>query len=337
MVAGVEQAPSEFDLIAQLWAPLTRGAPGAYGLKDDVAHLPSSLVGHVVTCDQVIEGTHFLSSDPLSWVAKRLVRRNLSDLIAKGCRPVGAFLTLAWPKGRPYAQMVDFADGLGQDLSDLCGACPLLGGDTSSTTGPLVASLTLMGRGLSPSGAPILRGGARVGDLVFVTGIIGDAFLGLQVRLGQMDGQGLEGAAAFAMAPAPPPLALADVIATYAHASIDISDGLLADAGHVAVASHLAIHLHLDQVPLSEEATAFMARSRKPVENLLGLVTGGDDYQALICVAPDRAADFVSAIEALGVGVSHIGVCQEGQGLVLTHCGSSVALPTRTGWQFSGA
>jgi thiamine-monophosphate kinase len=333
----VEQAPPEFDLIAQLWAPLTRGAPGAYGLKDDVAYLPSSPLGHVVTCDQVIEGTHFLSSDPLNSVAKRLVRRNLSDLLAKGCKPIGAFLTLAWPKSRPYAQVADFAEGLGQDLSDLCGACPLLGGDTSSTTGPLVASLTLIGSSLLVSGAPILRSGARSGDLVFLTGIIGDSYLGLQVRLGQMYGQGLAGAVAFAMAPAPPPLAVAHVIATFAQASIDISDGLLADAGHVAEASHLAMHLHLEQVPLSAEATAFMTRSHNPVESLLALVTGGDDYQALMCVAPQKAAAFVSALAAIGVRVTQIGVCQEGQGIVLTHCGGSVALPARTGWQFSGA
>ena len=333
----MEQAPPEFDLIAQLWAPLARGAPGAYGLKDDVAHLPSSPAGHVVTCDQVIEGTHFLFSDPLNLVAARLVRRNLSDLIAKGCKPIGAFLMLAWPKSRPHLQLVDFADGLGQELTDLCGDCPLLGGDTSSTTGPFVAGLTLIGRGLSDAGAPILRSGARIGDLVFLTGIIGDSYLGLQVRLGQIDGQGLAGAVAFAMAPAPPPLAVADIVATYAQASIDISDGLLADAGHVAEASHLAMHLHLEQVPLSAEAIAYMARSRNPVESLLGLVTGGDDYQALMCVAPEKAAAFVSELEAIGVGVTQIGVCQEGQGIVLTYCGSSVALPARTGWQFSAA
>lgn len=333
----MEQAPPEFDLIAQLWAPLSNGVPGAYGLKDDVAYLPSSSSGHVVTCDQVIEGTHFLSSDPLNWVSKRLVRRNLSDLIAKGCKPVGAFLTLAWPKSRPYAQVADFADGLGQDLSDLCGDCPLLGGDTSSTTGPLVASLTLIGRGLSVTGAPILRGGARSGDLVFLTGIIGDSYLGLQVRLGQMVGQGLAGAVAFAMAPAPPPLAVADVIATFAQASIDISDGLLADAGHVAEASHLAMHLQLEQVPLSAEAITFVGRSPNPIESLLGLFTGGDDYQALMCIAPDEAAAFVSALETIGVRVTQIGVCQEGQGIVLSHCGTSVALPAHTGWQFSGA
>jgi thiamine monophosphate kinase len=103
------------------------------------------------------------------------------------------------------------------------------------------------------------------------------------------------------------------------------------------VASHVAIHLHLEQVPLSSEATAFLARSPNPVESLLGLVTGGDDYQTLMCVAPDRAAAFVSELESIGVGVTQIGVCQEGQGLVLTYLGSAVALPARTGWQFSGA
>ena len=333
----MEQAPPEFDLIAQLWAPLSRGVPGAYGLKDDVAHLPSSLVGHVVTCDQVIEGTHFLSSDPLSWVAKRLVRRNLSDLIAKGCRPIGAFLTLAWPKSRPYAQLADFAQGLGQDLSELCGDCPLLGGDTSSTHGPLVASLTLIGAGQSSAGTPILRGGALPDDYVFLTGSIGDSHLGLQVRLGLMAGHGFDGAVAVAMAPGPPPLAIAEIIAAYADASIDISDGLLADAGHVAKASRLGMQLHLEHSPLSAEASAFVGRAQNPVEALLDLVTGGDDYQVLTCVPPERAAAFVSKVEALGVRIAQIGLCQEGQGVKLTYLGEVIALPARTGWQFSDA
>lgn len=333
----MEQVPPEFDLIAKLWAPLSRGSPGAYGLKDDVAHLTPSPLGHVVTCDQVIEGTHFLPSDPLDWVAKRLVRRNLSDLIAKGCRPVGAFLTMAWPKSRPYRQLADFAHGLGQDLSDLCGDCPLLGGDTSSTLGPLVASLTLIGVGQSAAGTPILRSGAFPGDYVFLTGTIGDPYLGLQVRLGLIDGQGLEGAAAITMAPGPPPLAIAEIIAAHAHASVDISDGLLADAGHVAEASRLAMQFQLEHLPLSTEAIGFVGRAHSQVEALLSLVTGGDDYQALICVAPDRATAFASEVEALGVRITHIGVCQEGQGVELAYQGEAIALPARTGWQFSGA
>jgi thiamine-monophosphate kinase len=333
----VEQAPPEFDVIARLWAPLARDAPGAFGLKDDVAQLPSSSQGHVVTCDQVIEGTHFLPTDPLDWVAKRLVRRNLSDLSAKGCKPIGAFLTLAWPKNRPYSQMADFAAGLAQDLSDLCGACPLMGGDTSSTHGPLVASLTLIGAPMSAAGKPILRSGAQLDDQIFLTGTIGDPYLGLQVRLGLIDGNGLEGAVAIAMAPGPPPLSVAAIIAAHSHASIDVSDGLLADAGHIAEASQLGMKLHLERVPLSAEASIFIESARNPVEGLLRLVTGGDDYQALICVAPDQVEAFVSKFEDLGVRLTQIGSCQAGQGIELTYCGQAIALPARTGWQFSGA
>ncbi|MCA3695254.1 thiamine-phosphate kinase [Aquidulcibacter sp.] len=333
----MEPAPPEFDLIAQLWAPLTLGAPGAFGLKDDVAQLSSAPFGHVVTCDQIIENTHFLPSDPLDWVAKRLVRRNLSDLIAKGCKPIGAFLSVAWPRSRPYAHLTDFAAGLGQDLAELCGACPLLGGDTSTTQGPLVASLTLIGAPLSVAGQPILRSGAQASDLIFLTGTIGDPYLGLQVRLGLMDGQGLEGAVAIALAPSPPPLAVAAIIATHAKASIDISDGLLADAGHVAAASGLALELDLERVPLSAEARVFLDRAQTPVEALLSLVTGGDDYQALTCVAPADAEAFASKMMALGVKITQIGVCGDGQGLTLFFHGERLDLPARTGWQFSGA
>lgn len=331
------EAPPEFDLIANLWAPLSRGAAGAFGLQDDVAQLPTSSFGHVVTCDQIIEGTHFLPSDGLDWVAKRLVRRNLSDLIAKGCRPIGAFLALAWPKGRPHTHLEAFARGLGQDLVDLGGGCPLLGGDTSSTDGPLVASLTLIGTPLASLGQPILRQGAKPGDLVFMTGTLGDPFLGLQVRLGRMEGLGLEGAVQAALAPAPPPLACAEIIASLANASIDISDGLLADAGHVAFASAIEMGLQLEHLPLSSEAQAWVSRASVPLQGLLSLATGGDDYQTLMCVAPDRAATVHERFGEIGVAITQIGICTEGQGLTISYQGQNVALPPRTGWQFSDA
>ncbi|MFM1975912.1 MAG: hypothetical protein RL145_758 [Pseudomonadota bacterium] len=333
----MEKPPLEFDLIAQIWEPLTRGAAGAFGLKDDVAQLPTSIVGPVVTCDQVIEGTHFLPTDGLDWVAKRLVRRNVSDLIAKGCQTIGAFLTLAWPKGRSQAQLAAFATGLGDDLVALCGSCPLLGGDTSSIHGPLVASLTLIGAPLAPSGLPILRRGTRAGDLIFLTGTIGDPYLGLQVRLGHLGSQGLENAIKIALAPAPPPLATAKLIASYAHASIDISDGLLADAGHIADASGLSLVLDLDQVPISAEATTWLAQYGDRLEGLLRLVTGGDDYQSLICVGPEQAEALVRDYQALGVALTQIGVCQTGSGLSLRYQGQNVPVPSRRGWQFSDA
>lgn len=331
------QAPSEFDLIAQLWAPLARGAVGAFDLKDDVAQLPVSTHGLVVTCDQVIEGTHFLSSDSLDWVAKRLVRRNLSDLIAKGCKPIGAFLALAWPQGRPQAQVADFARGLGDDLAALCGNCPLLGGDTSSIEGPLVASLTLIGTPLALNARPVLRMGAQPGDEVFLTGTLGDAYLGLQVRLGHMEASQLTQAVQLALAPKPPPLATANLVATYAKASIDVSDGLLADAGHVALASNVSLALELDHLPLSDEATAWLAWSNDPVESLLALATGGDDYQTLFCAAPEHASALTADFQAIGVQLTQIGRCCEGQGVALTYREQAMVLPNRRGWQFSDA
>ena len=331
------RAPSEFDLIAHLWAPLARGVAGAFDLKDDVAQLPVSPHGLVATCDQIIEGTHFLSSDSLDWVAKRLVRRNLSDLIAKGCKPIGALLALAWPKERPLAQVADFARGLGDDLAALCGNCPLLGGDTSATEGPLVASLTLIGTPLAPTAKPILRIGAQPGDGIFLTGTLGDAYLGLQVRLGQMDASQLTQAVQLALAPKPPPLATADLVATFAKASIDVSDGLLADASHIALASHLSLAIELDVLPLSNEAATWLERSNDHVESLLALATGGDDYQSLFCAAPEHASTLTAHFQAIGVQLTQIGRCCEGQGVALTYRGQTIALPNRRGWQFSDA
>ena len=212
-----------------------------------------------------------------------------------------------------------------------------MGGDTSTTQGPLVASLTLIGVPLSALGQPILRSGAQAGDLIFLTGTIGDPFLGLQVRLGLMDGQGLEGAAATALAPSPPPLAVAEIIACHARASIDISDGLLADAGHVASASGRVLQLDLERMPLSAEAIAFLKSAPNPLEALLSLVTGGDDYQTLACVSPEDAEAFAMKMNALGVQITQIGVCLEGQGVEIFYHGDRLDLPAHKGWQFSDA
>ncbi len=327
-----QKTPNEFELIHRLWAPLTLGTPGAFGLKDDVAQLPPSAFGQIVTCDQVIEGTHFLPEDPLELVAKRLVRRNLSDLVAKGCTPIAAFLTLAWPKARPISQMADFAKGLGEDLTDLCDNCPIYGGDTSTSSGPLVASLFLIGEAVTASNAPILRSGARPGDALYVTGVIGDAYLGLQVRLGAQEPDGLEACRRFSMAPVPTALAMAEPIARYASASIDVSDGLLADAGHLVAQSKVAIDLALDCLPLSHEASAWVEAAKDPVASLLKLATGGDDYQALVCIAPELEAQFSLEAQSLGTKIAKLGRCRIGHEFTLSYRGKAVALPDVKGW-----
>jgi thiamine-monophosphate kinase len=312
---------------------LTLGAPGAFGLKDDVAQLPPNAFGQIVTCDQVIEGTHFLPDDPFDLVAKRLVRRNLSDLVAKGCRPLGAFLTLAWPKGRPISQMTDFARGLGEDLVNLCGNCPLYGGDTSTSSGPLTASLFLIGEPLTASKQPVLRRGARPGDVVYVTGVIGDAYLGLQVRLGQESSDDLKACQGFSMAPVPTALAMAEPIARFACASIDVSDGLLADAGHLVTHSKVAMDLALDSLPLSPEASAWVAAGNDSTAGLLRLATGGDDYQALICLPKEHEDEFKRVAHSLGTRVTKIGKCAKGDSLTLSYLAQPVQMPKITGWQ----
>lgn len=323
---------SEADLIQSAFAPLTLGNAGAFGLHDDLALIKGEPQGLLVTQDQVIEGTHFLRSDPLYMIARRLVRRNLSDMIAKGGVPTAAFLSLAWPKSRPRSGIAEFARGLGEDLSQLCRQCPLLGGDTSETTGNLVASLTMMGRPSSPSGLPILRSGARVGDVIAVTGVIGDSWLGLQARLGARSAQGLKACIAFSMAPCPPSIGIAELIGQYAHASIDISDGLFIDASHISKQSSVAITLELDKIPMSPEAQAATGFSDE-LKRVLALGSGGDDYQPLMALSPHNLDALQRAANAINMTVTQVGHCMAGQGVTLRYHGKQIDMPAVMGWQ----
>jgi thiamine-monophosphate kinase len=320
----------ETDMIQALFAPLARGAEGAFGLSDDVAFIAGTNQGLIVTQDQVIEGTHFYPNDPLEMIAKRLVRRNLSDMIAKGGTPTTAFLSLAWPKARPRTEIARFARGLGEDLRDLCGDIPLLGGDTSTIDGPLVASLTLLGKPTAPTGQPVLRSGARVGDVIAVTGVIGDAWMGRMVREGMFNGRYLAKCLAFSMAPYPPPCEIAPLIGQYAHASIDVSDGLFLDAFRLAAASGLKIDLELECLPVSNEVEGYEFPEEDYRNSLLA--TGGDDYQPLMAMTEGNFEAFQLAAAELDVKVTKIGVCTQGAGLGVTFDGEPMDLPLSLGW-----
>src|SRR5262245_54079007 len=156
----------EFDLIRTYFAPLA-ASPGADGLRDDVAEVAPGLIA---TKDAIVEGIHFLPDDPIGTVAQKLVRVNVSDIIAKGGKPDAALLALVWPTSRPVAEISDFARALGADLARW--GAHLVGGDTTSTDGPLTLTLTLLGK-VGGSG-PVRRSGARAGDDIWVTGVIGD-------------------------------------------------------------------------------------------------------------------------------------------------------------------
>src|SRR6266478_4939029 len=168
----------EDSLIARYFRPLAAD-PGAFGLMDDAAILKASGDDTVVTTDTIVEGVHFLTDDPPDTVARKALRVNLSDLAAKGATPAGFVLTLAL-RAADDAWLAPFARGLGEDATEF--GCPLLGGDTVSTPGPLMISITAFGR--VPQGKMIRRNGAKAGDRVVVSGTIGDAALGLGVLKG---------------------------------------------------------------------------------------------------------------------------------------------------------
>ena len=128
----------------------------------------------MVTTDAIVEGVHFLPDDPPDTIARKALRVNLSDLAAKGATPAGFVLTLAL-RAADDAWLAPFARALGEDATQF--GCPLLGGDTVSTPGPLMISITAFGR--VPAGKMVRRNGAKAGDRVVVTGTIGDAALGL--------------------------------------------------------------------------------------------------------------------------------------------------------------
>jgi|CXWL01.1.fsa_nt_gi thiamine-monophosphate kinase len=305
----------EFDIIRSLFAPLATGA-GARGLIDDVAIL-SPRGDIVVTTDAIIEGVHFLPADPIETVAKKALRVNLSDLAAKGAKPVGILLTLLWPHSRPAARIADFARGLGEDLKLYDVA--LLGGDTCATPGPLTVSITAFGE---PYGARTpSRADASIGEQVWVSGYIGEAFLGLMQLTAEPD---ILGAAPEDRVDHPaararlhyrvpqPPVAFARAIAEFASASIDVSDGLIADAGKLAAASGVAIRIDADAVPLlgGEDYVA-----RHGAAGLMRLLCGGDDYQALFTASPESRGAIVEAGRAAGVVVTLIGDVESGAGV----------------------
>jgi thiamine-monophosphate kinase len=307
-------AAGEFDIIREVFAPLAEGAAGAFDLTDDAALLGGDMV---VTKDLMVEGVHFLKADPLDLVARKLLRVNLSDLAAKGARPTGYFLGCVWPATVKLADIRKFAEGLAADQAFF--RIRLYGGDTTrhgAAGAPLVLSATFFG---TPSRPGFLRrAGAAAGDDLYVTGTIGDAGLGLDA---------LRGAAKFAAADKEflarryrlpePRLTIGGALPGLASAAIDVSDGLVADAGHIADLSGLRADIDAASIPLSAAAQGWLDRQGEKSSAYGRIATAGDDYEILFTAPQSGRRAVEMAAKLSKTAVARIGHMTRGSGVRL--------------------
>ncbi|MGF1544937.1 MAG: thiamine-phosphate kinase [Parvularculaceae bacterium] len=303
----------ESALIAQLFAPLAKGAAGAFSLTDDAAQLP--IENPNVTNAALIAGVHFRKEDPLDLVAMKALRVNLSDIAAMGARPVGYVLACAWPRATSAQDIAQFARGLSEDQRRYDIA--LYGGDTTAHAderAPLVGSVTMFGD--APREGVVRRDGARPGDDLYVTGVIGYAGLGLAALDRRMDFDLDAAVPAVDRYLAPRPrLAMGRALARIASAMLDVSDGLLKDAGRLAAASAVDVEIDAGAIQVSPLAAAWLARESDPWRARAQLAAFGDDYELLFAASPARRAAVEAAAAASETPVARIGRVRERRNL----------------------
>jgi thiamine-monophosphate kinase len=302
---------AEDDFVTRLIRPLA--GVGAFNLEDDAARLvPPAEHELVLTADAIVMGVHAFPEDPADLIARKALRMNLSDLAGKAAIPLGFLMTLALPARHNEKWLTLFFDGLAQDSANY--GCPLLGGDTTRTPGPFSVSMTVIGalrRGRMPT-----RLDARPGDLIVVTGTIGDAALGLVQRLAPERSErwrlsSLEADHLSSRYLLPQPrteLALAN--GRHAHAAMDISDGLVGDLERLCRASGLAARIEAERVPLSAAARSALGSDDELIETIL---TGGDDYELLLTLNSSSWPGFEAECKAKGVAATRIGETHAGE------------------------
>jgi thiamine-monophosphate kinase len=308
------QMSGEDRLIARHFKPLARH-PGAFGLEDDAAVLKIP-PGHevVLKTDAIVGGIHFFPNDPADAVARKALRVNLSDLAAKGAKPAGFLVSIALPRTVGDRWLAEFSRGLAADAKQY--DCPLMGGDTDRTHGPITVSIAAFGT--LPAGRMVRRRGARVGDRIVVSGTIGDAALGLRLRQSPRMARQWQLTQAMRkhllsryLLPQPRN-ALAGALRAHASAAMDVSDGLVGDLAKLCRTSGVGAAIDATRVPLSPAAHKALAFDRRLIEPIL---TGGDDYEILATVARRDLAALLGKARAAGVTLTEIGEVVKGQGV----------------------
>ncbi len=320
---------NEHEIIRTYFAPLA--GPGGLNLLDDAALLQPR-AGHdlVLTKDSFVEGVHFPKGHYGGDTAERLLRTNLSDLAAKGARPIGYLLSLAIPTSMAPVFLKGFAAGLrdAQQAFDF----DLLGGDTVVIDGPMVATATLLGE--VPKGTMVQRSGASIGDDVWVTGHLGDAKLGCELALGRAltPAQNPDHLWQFESAYWRPEMRLSfrKTLRQFATAAADVSDGILADAGHIARASDVGLTLNFDALPLSNAAQTWADGQTDPLAAQQALLSFGDDYEIVFTAKPEDRQALFDAARRIKLTLSKIGNVHAGEGVAcLNVTGQAMEWPER--------
>ena len=311
----------EFDLIAELFAPLATD-PAALGLTDDGAVLPAGTDDLVVVKDALVAGVHFLPDDPPASVAQKALRVNLSDLAAMGAEARHYLVALVRPRHIDDGWLEALVQGFAADQVTF--GVSLLGGDTVATPGPLVLSITALGR--VPPGAALTRSGAGPGEDVWVSGTLGDAALGLAALQGAWSPNEDAAADLIRRYRVPEPrLALGVALRGVATACQDVSDGLVQDLGHIARRSGVAVTIAADAVPLS-------AAARDGPDARVLALTGGDDYELVFTAPTDRRLQIPALARTAGTTATRIGRTAQGTGVVV-HDGQGEPMDlARRGW-----
>lgn len=323
---------SEADIIDRYLRPLSSGFAGAFDLTDDCAVVAVPAGRELVmSMDAVAAGVHFFEEDDPADVAWKALAVNVSDLAAKGAQPIAYLMSLAFPEAPRHAWLENFAKGLAEAQTAF--GIALAGGDTDRRPGPL--SITITAFGSVPEGRHLLRSDAHGGDLLFVSGTLGDSALGLQLRLkpdmAARWGLSAERAASLAAAylRPQPRLGLRQALLKYAAGAMDISDGLAKDLGRLCKASALGAAIPVSALPLSPVAAAVVRSDPSAWAHIIG---GGDDYEILAAVPSTLAADFRSLAAAEGVKVTEIGMLDESEGVLIAGPDGAALPLTRSGW-----
>jgi thiamine-monophosphate kinase len=311
----------EFDLIERIRDRCaSKRGDVELGIGDDAAVLSVPAGQQLVTCtDTLVAGVHFLPATLPEDIGWKALAVNLSDLAAMGAEPAWTLLALTLPESDMH-----FVERFAKGFAELARDCQvaLVGGDT--TQGPL--SVTVTALGFVPAGAALTRGGARVGDAVFVTGTLGDAAGALQLLRDRRD---VPEVLLARMQRPQPRLAAGLMLRGLASTCIDVSDGLLADLGHVCAASGVAVELDADALPISSElADTFDAQTRRGLA-----LSGGDDYELCFTIPDSRFAEVREVSTRAGLGMTHIGRIGLGSGVRVHDARGQDVTPEQAGWE----